>query len=459
MSRHAAIDLGASSGRVAVAEIGPDRLELREVHRFSNGPHTVAGTLRWDIRHLYAEALTGLAATGPVATVGVDSWAVDFGLLDGTGHLLDDPFHYRDTRTAGAADTVHGVMPFPQLYRHNGLQLLPFTTLYQLAVADLDGADKLVLIPDLITYWLTGNVGCEVTNASTTGLLDVRTRGWSAPVLAAAGLDRDLLPELCQPGDVRGPLLPAAQASTGLDGRTSVVAVGSHDTASAVVATPLRDDRAAFLSLGTWGLIGVELGKPVLTAASREANVTNELGVDGRVRYLRNVMGLWLLQESLRHWRRSDLKGLLADAGERPPGPVIDVADIRLWAPGDLPARITEQVREAGHRPPRDAVEVVRIVLDSLATAFAAALAQIASLSRRDIDILHVVGGGARNALLCQMTADACGIPVIAGPVEATALGNVLVQARAHGAITGDLWRLRELVARTQPLTRFEPRA
>jgi rhamnulokinase len=273
-------------------------------------------------------------------------------------------------------------------------------------------------------------------------------------VLEALDLPGGLLPPLRQPGEVIGPLL----ASTGLGG--SVVAVGSHDTASAVVAVPMDREQAAYISLGTWGLVGVELAEPVLTVASREANFTNELGVDGRVRYLRNVMGLWLLQESMRAWRLSakDLPGLLAAAAEVPQQPVLDVDDPRLLPPGNMPERLATMLVEAGSRPPRRRAQLVRCILDSLAAALARTVHDAARLSGRTVEVVHVVGGGAQNALLCQLTADVCGLPVIAGPVEATALGNVLVQARAHGTLTGSLEDLRALVRDTQSLVRFEPR-
>jgi rhamnulokinase len=464
-TRHAAIDLGASSGRVVVADIGPGRLELTDVHRFANRPVRLTDGLHWDVLGLYRAALDGLARAGELATIGVDSWAVDYGLLDASGALLGNPYHYRDNRTDAVVDKVHGRLPFPDLYALNGLQLLPFNTVYQLAAAEgtpqLELAQTLLLVPDLVGYWLTGQIGAEVTNASTTGLLDVRTRQWSPSVLTALGLRASLLPPLRQPGDLLGPLLPAAREETGLGSSTAVVAVGSHDTASAVLAVPMQGSRSAYVSLGTWGLVGVELDAPVLSDASREANFTNELGVDGRVRYLRNVMGLWLLQESMRVWgsRVQDLAALLAEAAGLPKAAVFDVDDARLLPPGDMPARIRALTEESGQSPPSQPVQVVRSILDSLALALARTVHDAARLSGRGVDTVHVVGGGAQNALLCQLLADAAELPVIAGPVEATALGNVLVQARAHGTISGDLDELRQLVRETHVLTRYEPRA
>lgn len=460
-TRHAAVDLGASSGRVVVAELGGGRLDVREVHRFPNRPVRLPSGLHWDIVGLYGHVLDGLRKAGPVLSVGVDSWAVDYGLLDRDGALLGTPYHYRDSRTTNVQDKVHDRLPFDDLYVINGLQLLPFNTIYQLAAHDaeqLGRARALLLVPDLLTYWLTGSIGAEATNASTTGLLDVRTRQWARRVTDALELSPDVLPPLRRAGEPVGPLLQAVRDETGLAATTQVVAVGSHDTASAVVGVPMDAARAAFISLGTWALVGVELDAPVLTDASRRANFTNELGVDDRVRYLRNVMGLWLLQESMRIWGRSDPAPLLAVAAEVPGGITFDVDDPRLLPPGDMPGRICTLLEEQGAPRPEGPAQVVRAILDSLALALTRSVRQAGELSGRQIDVVHVVGGGAQNTLLCQLLADACRLPVVAGPVEATAIGNVLVQARSAGTLTGDLEELRLLVRDTQRLLRFEPR-
>jgi rhamnulokinase len=469
--RYAAVDLGASSGRVMVAEVGPDRLDLRERHRFENRPVRVPDGLHWDILRLHRDVLDGLrlaaedAAGEPVTSVGVDSWGVDHGLLDATGALVGNPYHYRDSRTEGVPDKVHALIPARRLYEITGLQVLPFNTVYQLAAAAggpaLDVARTLLLVPDLIAYWLTGTVGAEVTNASTTGLLDARTGRWSAEILDAVGISAGLLPPLRRPGDVLGPLTTAGRAETGLCD-TVLTAVGSHDTASAVVGVPGEGDRWAYICSGTWSLVGVELDRPVLTEDSRAANFTNEGGVDGRVRYLRNVMGLWVLQEAMATWRRAgqphDLRALLGAAAEvAPGGPVVDIDDPAFLPPGDMPARIADACRRTGQPEPSSQPAMVRCILDSLADAYARTLRDAARLSGRQVDRVHLVGGPARNELLCQLTADACGVPVLAGPVEAAALGNVLVQARAHGTVTGDLDTLRALIRRTHDLRRYEP--
>jgi rhamnulokinase len=466
----AAVDLGASSGRVMAARVGPQRLDLHEVHRFPNRPVRTAGTLHWDVLGLYAGVLDGLRAAGRdlgrLDGVGIDSWAVDVGLLDADGALVGNPVHYRDGRHETAVPAVHAAVPPEELYRVTGLQHLPFNTIFQLAAARgtarLAAARTLLLIPDLLVHWLTGAVGAEVTNASTTGLLDATTREWAWPLIDGLGLPRGLFPPLRQPGDRLGELGADVLAETGLAGPVPVTAVGSHDTASAVVGVPAADDRFAYISCGTWSLAGVELEKPVLTEESRSAGFTNELGVDGTVRYLRNVMGLWLLQESQRTWAAAGLPADLADllaAAARVPAftALVDPDDARFLPPGDVPARIAAYCTETGQTPPQGQAETVRCILDSLALAYRRTVRRAAELSGRPVENVHLVGGGARNTLLCQLTADACGLPVLAGPVEAAALGNVLVQARAGGVLAGGLADLRALVRRTHDVRLYLP--
>ena len=453
------------------ARVGPDRLDLTEVHRFANRPVRTGGTLHWDVLSLYAGVLDGLRAAGRVDGghldgVGIDSWAVDVGLLDADGALLGNPVHYRDARHATAVPAVHAVVPPEELYRVSGLQHLPFNTVFQLAAmrgtAQLAAARTVLLVPDLLAYWLTGAVGAEVTNASTTGLLDATTRGWADGLVDRLGLDRGLLPPLRQPGERLGELTADVLAETGLTGPVPLVVVGSHDTASAVVGVPASTDRFAYVSCGTWSLVGVELEKPVLTEASRAAGFTNELGVDGTVRYLRNVMGLWLLQESQRTWAAAgspaDLPDLLAAAAQVPAfTALVDPDDPRFLPPGDMPARIARACAETGQSPPQSRAETVRCILDSLALAYRRTVRRAAELSGREVEVVHLVGGGARNTLLCQLTADACGLPVLAGPVEAAALGNVLVQARGLGALSGGLPELRALLRQTQDAQLYLP--
>jgi rhamnulokinase len=459
----AAVDLGASGGRVMTGRVGPGALRLGEAHRFGNEPVRLLGTLHWDILRLYADLLAGLrtAAAAGLASAGIDSWGVDYGLLGPDGTLLGNPVHYRDGRTDGVADEVAARIGAAELYAVTGIQQQPFNTINQLTAAaragQLDGAQTMLLIPDLLAYWLTGEIGAELTNASTTQLLDAGTQSWADGLIRTAGLPGRLFPPLRRPGSIIGVL----RRELGLPA-VPVIAVGSHDTASAVVAVPAERPDFGYISSGTWSLVGMELDAPVLTEASRTANFTNEAGVDGTVRYLRNVMGLWLLQESVRGWAAAgqpvDLPGLLAAAARQPPlVTVVDPDDPVFLPPGDMPGRIAAAARRTGQPVPDGPAALARCILDSLALAYRRALRQVQELSGRQISVVHVVGGGSRNDLLLQLTADACGLPVRAGPAEATALGNILVQARALGAAPGDLAGLRGLVRAAERLRCFEP--
>jgi len=470
----AAVDLGASSGRVMVGRVAPNELELTEIHRFPNEPVQLPTGLHWDILRLYREVIAGLreaaraaAAADGLMSVGVDSWGVDHGLVDEAGALLANPIHYRDGRSAAVVDAVHVAVPPAELYARTGLQFLPFNTIYQLAAARgtpaLVAARTMLMIPDLFGFWLAGERLGEATNASTTGLLDVHRRTWDTGLADAVGIPSAILPPLAAPGDVVGPLRDDVRRELGGSPETLLTLVGSHDTASAVVGVPATGDRPfAYIACGTWALVGVELEQPVLGEASRAANFTNEGGVDDRIRYLRNVMGLWLLQETLRTWELAGspepLAGLLIAAAELPEGgPRIDPDDPVFLPPGDMPARIADACRRTDQPVPPSRPALVRCILDSLAAAFATAVREAGRLSGRPAEVVHLVGGGARNALLCQLTAEACELPVLAGPVEATAIGNVLVQARARGLLAGDLESLRGLIRATQEIRRFEP--
>ncbi|HET9169209.1 MAG TPA: rhamnulokinase family protein [Actinospica sp.] len=459
----AAVDLGASSGRVMLGRVGPKTLELTEAHRFANRPVRIGRTLHWDVLALYRGVLDGLRAAGDVDSVGIDSWAVDYGLLDADGALLGNPVHYRDQRTEGMAARLNVVLGPQDLYLSTGIQHVPFNTLYQLMAAartaQYDAAKRVLLIPDLITYWLTGRQGTEITNASTTQLINPVTRDWAHGVAAAASIDLSVFPPLRVPGDPAGELLPHVLEATGLTGPVPVTTVASHDTASAVAAVPAREDeRFAYICTGTWSLAGLELDAPVLTEESREANFTNELGIDGTVRYLRNIMGLWLLQECMREWGVTDVGPLLDAAGHVTPlRSVIDAADPVFLAPGRMSERIAAACRASSQPVPSGSGEFTRCILDSLALAHRHAIEDVQRLSGTGVDVVHIVGGGARNALLCQLTADACGLPVVAGPAEAAALGNVLIQARARGVVGADRAAMRHLVASTQPTARYEP--
>lgn len=429
-------------------QIRDEILYLEEVHRFPNMIVERAGHLRWDIPALYREVLVGLSKAPGWKSIGVDAWGVDYGLLDAAGDLLADPISYRDERTAAAVEFTHDLIPPSDLFATTGVQFLPFNTIYQL-VAERHGplwerAAHIVMIPDLIVFWLTGQIRGDTTNASTTGLLDVWTKRWSEPLLDALGLQRDLLPPLDEIGEPRG--VTAAG--------TPVITVASHDTASAVVGLPATTDRFAYIASGTWSLVGLELDLPVLSEAARLANFTNEGGVDGRTRFLRNVGGLWLLQECLRAWGEPDLGPLLDAAAGRPSGgPLVDVDDPGFLAPGNMPARVASACGRPGIEPPA----LVRCVLDSLASAYARTIEQATRLSGRSVDVVHLVGGGSQNELLCQLTANATGVRVVAGPVEATATGNIALQARTHGDLPRSLEDIRERIAASCRLRTFEP--
>lgn len=470
-----AVDIGASSGRVMLGSVtagsGPvPKVTLEPVHRFPNGPVEMNGELHWDFTELFEQVLLGLSKAATAAkgqairSVGIDTWAVDYGLLDANGHLLGEPFSYRDSRGPDAVASVQALISADELYASTGLQHLPFNTIFQLAAERVELADKqALLIPDLLAYLLTGARRTELSNASTTGLLDATSRNWNGDFFSRLELPSELFPPLIAAGESYGVILADIAARTGLKADTEVVAVGTHDTASAVAAVPARDNDFAYISSGTWSLVGVELDSPVLTAESQQANFTNEAGVDGTVRYLRNVGGLWLLSESLRHWQKEahdagnphsapSLEELLtAAAGEKTSPSLIDVDSEDFIAPGNMPARITAAAGLATVEP----AAVVRCIMNSLAHAYAKTVAQAAELSSKTVSSIHVVGGGSQNALLCQLTANLTRLPVIAGPVEATVLGNLLTQARAAKVLGGELAELREVVASNQPQTRY----
>lgn len=404
VTSYAAVDLGASSGRVMVGRVGSDTLELAEAHRFVNRPVRVPEGLRWDVLALYGGVLDGLRAAGAhcggeLASVGIDSWAVDYGLLDADGALLGNPVHYRDSRTEGVAEKVWASVPAAELYAATGLQYAPFNTLYQLTAArdtrQLAAAQRLLLIPDLLTYWLTGEAGTELTNASTTQLIDPRTRDWAHDIARRLDIDLGLFAPLRQPGDPAGVLRAEVLEETGLTGPVPVTTVGSHDTASAVAAVPAVDERFAYICTGTWSLAGLELDAPVLSEESRAANFTNELGLDGTVRYLRNIMGLWLLQECVRAWGNPDLGDLLRAAGEAPGlRSVVDAGDAAFLAPGRMPERIAEACRASGQPVPGTPGEITRCILDSLALAHRRAVADAQRLAGHSVDAVHIVGVG-----------------------------------------------------------------
>ncbi len=467
--RLAAVDLGAESGRVLVGTFDGGRLSLEEAHRFPNVPVRLGGTLHWDVLRLWGDVSTGLrkaGATGPVASVATDTWGVDFGLLDARGRLLANPVHYRDARTVGMPEQAFAVVPRDEVYRTTGIQFMELNTLYQLLAMARAGdpllhqADRLLLMADLFAHFLSGSSVAEYTLASTSQALDARSGDWARPMLERLGIPTGILPEIVAPGTDVGGLVPDLADAPGLGG-TRVVLPGSHDTASAVVGTPLTSPSTAFLSSGTWSLIGLEVPEPVISDVTLAANLTNEGGVAGTIRLLRNVVGLWLVQESRRAlWpdREPPTYEKLVGLAEAAPSftAFIDPDDERFLRPGDLPARVREFCAETGQPVPQDAGTLIRVLLESLALRYAAAVGQLSAAAGRQIDGVHVVGGGSNNRLLCGLTASATGLQVKAGPVEATAIGNLAVQAIAAGEVAS-VAEARDLAARSFPITTYDP--
>ena len=467
----AAADLGATSGRVIAGRLEAGRFELDEVARFDNRPIQAEDGLHWDFDDLIGQVRRGLKAADEasghqLASVGIDTWGVDYGRLDAAGDLLEQPFHYRDRRTEATPAEVFTRLPSEQLYARAGLQVMDFNTIFQFVAQagdpDWPRVARTLLMPDLLAYRLTGQPVAEVTIASTTGLLDVAARQWSGPTCAFLADQYGLplprmLPRLVEPGTVIGPIAPD------LMGRpVGFVAVAEHDTASAVVAVPSLTPNFAFISSGTWSLVGLELDEPVLSPASLAASFTNELGLDHTVRYLKNVMGLWVLNECVSQWQAgglaSDLAWLLDQAAGRPGLEyVIDMDDASLMPAGDMIGRVRALAAATGQGLDPDPVAMTRCIVDSLALAYRHAIQTACALTGRRVEAVHIVGGGSRNGLLCQLTAEATGLPVVAGPAEGTALGNLLVQARAMGALSGGLTDLRRVAVASSDLTTYQP--
>jgi rhamnulokinase len=472
-----ALDLGAESGRGMLGRFDGERLTLEEVHRFPNGPVRMLDTIHWDVPRLFAEIKTaiGLAAAGHPGLdgVGVDTWGVDFGLVGRGETLLGNPVHYRDRRTDGMIEAVCQIIPRERIYELTGMQFIPINTLYQLMAMKvahsplLDVAETLLMMPDLFGWLLTGRRAGERTDASTTQLLNPTDGTWSTELCDGLGLPRAILPELIEPGSVLGPLRASVAEELGLSSALTVIAPATHDTASAVAAVPVRGSSPqsppdwAYISSGTWSLLGVEVPSPVITEATRRANFTNEGGVAGTTRLLKNIMGLWLVQECRRTWARAGVEytyeHLIQHAMSAPPfRTLVEPDDSSFLAPGDMPARLTAYAVRTGQPEPRDEGAFIRCALESLALKYRWTIRRLDAILGTKIQAVHVVGGGSRNALLCQFTADACGIPVHAGPVEATAAGNILLQAMARGRV-GNLREARAIVAASFPVETYEP--
>jgi rhamnulokinase len=473
MSWHLAIDLGAGSGRAILGSVTPDALVVSEVHRFHYAPRASAGYLRWDIDALFEGVRAGVAAAGAAVmaaggtldSVGVDSWGVDYGLIGTDGRLVEEPICYRDSRTDGMVEYVCGLVPRGEIFAHTGIQFLQLNTLCQLAAHVRDGlpegAARLLLIPDLCHHELCGSTSSERTDASTTQLLNPLTGTWDRELFAKAGLPFDLMPPLVETGTVLGQLLPRFRTCAALE-RTRVIAPPTHDTASAVAATPLGDGWA-YISSGTWSLVGVERPQPTLDEAALEANFTNEAGAFGSIRFLKNVMGLWLLEGCRKEWADAGharpltdlLSAVAATSGF--PG-VVFPDDGRFFNPPSMVKAIQGALADTGQTPVDDPVLLAKVIIDSLAFRYQSVVAKIEACTGVPVAGIHVVGGGSLNDCLNQATANATRRPVLAGPAEATATGNLLVQAIAAGTLHS-LAEGRALVARHQPPRRFEPRA
>ncbi len=465
-----AFDLGAESGRAVLGAFDGETLDLREVHRFPNHPVRVSGHLHWDALRLLDEIQNGLErATQPsreIASIGVDAWGVDYGLLDASGELLGNPWHYRDHRTDGIMEEVFRRVPRERIFRTTGIQFMQLNTLYQLYAATLAGspvlsmADKLLLMPDLMNYWLTGEKVSEFTIATTTQFYDPRARDWARPLLEELGIPQRLVPPLVSPSTDLGTLVSPSNVP-GLE-HTRVITPASHDTASAVAAVPARDEDYAYISSGTWSLMGVQVREPIIDEQTLRFNFTNEGAASGGFQLLKNLTGLWLLQECRRAWSRAGSEPsyaeLLTLAEQAPPfAALIDPDDHSFLNPDDMPAAITQFCERTKQAAPGSQGGIVRCTLESLALKYRHTLGQLETVLGKRLPVIHVVGGGSQNRLLCQMTADACVRPVLAGPVEATALGNILVQMLAQGQLNAQE-QARDLVRASFPVTAFEPR-
>ena len=478
---YVALDLGAESGRGFLGQLDGERLLLEEVHRFPNGPVRLLNTLYWDLPRLYEEVKAALARgacqAGKLNGVGIDTWGVDFGLIGRSDTLLGNPVHYRDGRTNGMLDIAFERMPRERIYEITGLQFLPFNTVYQLLALResrsplLTVAETLLMMPDLFGWLLTGRRAAERTNASTTQLLNPRDCSWSEELCRSLELPREILPELLEPGSELGLVLPSVAEEIGLSQAVRVIVPATHDTASAVAAVPAKTTLSSsssmqpdwcYLSSGTWSLLGVEVPRPVISTETIRYNFTNEGGVAGTTRLLKNIMGLWLVQECRRTWARAgqefSYEELTARAhAARPFATLVDPDDAAFLAPGDMPARLITYCKHVGQVPPADEGAMIRCCLESLALKYRWTIERLESILGTSIGMIHIVGGGTKNTLLCQFTANACGRPVQSGPVEATAIGNILMQAVGDHQL-GSIADLRAVVVRSFPVTVYEPR-
>jgi rhamnulokinase len=465
----AAIDLGASSGRVMLARFDGDRLTLEGAHRFHNGPVHVLDHLHWDMLRLFDEIKTGLGVAqqrAPLSSLGLDTWGVDFALLDRDDRLVCNPFHYRDPRTNGMMEAAFELVNRDEIFQRTGLQFMQLNSLFQLfsmrGSAALETARTFLMVPDLLNFWMTGRRANEYSDATTTQFYNPRSGEYDLELLSRLDLPTDIYPEIIPPGTVLGPLSPAIAGETGLGG-IPVIAPACHDTGSAVAATPIANPRAAYVSSGTWSLVGVEVEEPVITPQSLAYNFTNEGGVYGTIRLLKNVAGMWLAQECKRIWTAQGQDYSWAEmtqvaAGAAPFGPLVDPDHPDFLNPADMPDAIRANCSRTGQPEPGTHAAMLRCIFESLALKYHWVVACLGEMLGYDLEVIHIIGGGSQNELLCQLTADATGVPVVAGPVEATAIGNALVQAISLGYL-GSLEEGRALVARSFPLKTYQPQA
>lgn len=469
-NHYIACDLGAESGRVMLGALADGKLTLEEIHRFTNGPVRVNGTLRWDVLRIFDELKTGLrkvAARGiKVESISADSWGVDYVWLRDNEPLLTVPYHYRDRRTDGGFERAFAVVPREEIFAESGIQFMTLNTLYQLR-ADAQqrpwlfkAADRFLTMGDYFNYLFSGVAKVDASLASTTQLYNPRKKKWSRPLLKKLGLPKKLFPEVVPSGTVLGPMLPALAEETGLNG-VQVVATCSHDTGAAVAAVPGAGKDWAYLSSGTWSLLGIETKKPIINEKSLAYNWTNEVGYGNSIRFLKNIVGLWIVQECRRAWakegREYDYAELVRLAGAAAPlRTLIDPADPRFGKPDNMPQKIADFCRETGQTPPQTPGETIRCVLESLALFYRKTLEQVEEMTGQKVKVLHVVGGGCKNQLLNQFAADAIGRTVLAGPVECTAIGNVLIQALALGHLPS-LAALRDVVRQSFALQTYQP--
>jgi len=472
VKKYIAVDLGAESGRVMLGSVSDKKLTFEEIYRFNNGPIKENETLRWDFNKLLCEVKEGISkavkdAETQVQGIGIDSWGVDFGLIDSDGKLVENPHHYRDIQTNGMMEKAFELMDKRKIYENTGVQFMQLNTVYQLLAMRLSNsvalakAKNLILMADLFSYYLCGKVFAEYTLASTTQFMDMRTGRWSKKVLEKLSLPIDIMPRIVQPGTVVGQLTAKVGNEIGC-GAIPVIAIGSHDTASAVAAVPAdQSNNWAYLSSGTWSLMGVEVPKAIINDKTFEYEFTNEGGVENTIRLLKNIMGLWLMQECKRQWQRDGIdlsyRELTAMAEKAEPfARHIKVDNSAFLAPGDMPKRINKYLTDTGQKTTNDKGLLIRIILESLAIRYRQVLEAIEDVTGKAIEVLHIVGGGIQNELLCQFTANAIGKKVITGPIEATASGNILMQAKAAGQIKS-LAEIREIVRNSFELKQYQP--